>query len=120
MYIFRFPKAADFKFTYEALNNYIERGKGWGERKVGTTVNVERTFGPSIRVVLYDTVIARVYSDGSVEIPETINEYGSQATTKWVEKILQDNGVGRFVYREGGKYVGVAGETFRPAELASV
>lgn len=114
MYIFKFPKAADFKFTFEGLTNYIERGRTIGERKVGTTVTVEQMFGPSVLVRLYDTVIARVYSDGSVEIPEVINEYGSQATGNWVAKVLQDNGVGRPVYREGGEYVGVAGRTFRP------
>lgn len=115
MYIFKFPQAADFTFNFEGLTNYIERGKTLGERKIGTTVTVEQTFGPSILVRLYDTVIARVYSDGSIEIPEIINEYGSQATASWVAKVLQDNGVGRPVYREKGKYTGVAGQTFRPA-----
>lgn len=115
MYIFKFPAAADFAFTYANLNRYVERGVNKDTRKVGTTVQIERTFGPGFRVRLYDTVIATVYSSGTVEIPEEINNHGSQATGNWVAKVLYDNGYHRGVWRTDGKYEGVAGQTFIPA-----
>ena len=115
MYIFKFPQAADFKFTYEGLDTYTKQGRNFWNRKVGTTVEIIRGYGPYFQVKLYDTVIAVINADGSVNIPEVINSHGSQATTQWVSKVLQDNGVGTFVYREKGEYVGVAGKTFRPA-----
>lgn len=115
MYIFTFPKAADFPFTFDGLDEYLKAGRDFWKRKVGTTVTVERSLSQHFIVKLYDTEVAIVGQDGSVTVPLAINDHGSQATTKWVAKVLQDNGLGTFVYREKGEYVGVAGKTFRPA-----
>lgn len=123
MYIFKFPKSADFKFTYANLHAYIVKGRDGHRRKVGTTVEVilgtTRDDEELVMIELYGTRIADVYEDGRVHIHERINNYGSHATTGWVEKTLRDNGFSIWVYREKFKYVGVAGRTFDPAHSAA-
>lgn len=121
MYIFKFPAAADFTFTFDNIRDYIARGRTVGARKVGTTVELEAgTFGGQhvdfYRVWLYSTCIALVYRD-RVDIPVDINHYGSQATGHWVSKVLYDNGIHRGVWRTAGKYEGVAGVSFPIGEL---
>jgi hypothetical protein len=86
-YIFRFP--ADMpELTYDGLTAYI--GDGFASRKIGTTVTAEKSGSGYVRVQLYDTVIALVYFD-RVRFPGP--DHPSQATTAWLARIIQDNGI---------------------------
>lgn len=105
MYIFTPPaKAYDVTFTYEGLDEFLKAGKREGYRKIGTTVEITHWYAGRIEVLLYGTIVATLLSNGTVAIPETINQYPRQATTWWVQRVLQDNKVGGFVGRVDGKY----------------
>lgn len=112
MYIFTPPAAAyDVTFTAEGLQAFLEAGRSKSSRKIGKTVTVILAADVA-QVWLYNTHIGSVYLDGSkVWISPDIDAHGSQATTWWVQKLLQDNQVGGFVCRENGHYA-VAGRTF--------
>lgn len=115
MYIFTVPaKAYDVPFTYEGLTAFVNAGKSGWYRKLGTTLKVQFMV-TGFAVVLYDTVIARVYED-RVEISDAVNNHGSQATTFWIQKVLADNGVGGIVGREKSKY-SQAGKTFKKVSV---
>lgn len=112
MYIFTAPaKAYDIKFTYEALEEFIRKGRSGAARMIGTTLEVSQWYAGRIQIKLYDTIIGEVLSNGNVAVMESINRYGSQATTWWVGKLLQDNGIGGAVYRDKGRYA-VAGKAW--------
>lgn len=104
-YIFKMPAVAyELKFTFEELESYLQKGKAKFTRKVGETLEVRQPFKDTIQVKLYDTVIARIYRDGEVQISESINSYPRQATTAWVQKVLNDNKLPGLVGRVNGKY----------------
>lgn len=112
MYIFNPPaKAFDVSFDYVNLTTFIREGKSDRSRKVGTTVTVERVDFQELEVSLYNTVIATLYSDGTVFIHQEIDSQGSQATTWWVQKVLSDNKIPGLVGRDKGRYA-QAGQTF--------
>jgi hypothetical protein len=112
MYIFTPPaKAYDLSFTYEELDKFIKAGRSGATRMIGTTLEVSQWYGGRIQIKLYDTIIGEVLSNGNVAVMESINQHGSQATTWWVQKLLQDNRCGGFVCRENGKYA-VAGTAY--------
>ena len=116
MYIFTAPaKAYDIPFTYAGITEYIDKGRGENSRMVGSTLELSRPARGVVVVRLYGTAIARLWDDGEVLIHERINQHGSQATTWWVQKVLQDNKVGGWVFREKGKYA-VAGKTYNIAK----
>jgi hypothetical protein len=104
-YIFKMPAVAyELKFTFEELEAYLNKGRDKFRRNVGTTVELYQPFKDTIQVKLYDTVIARIYRDGEVQISENINDYPRQATTAWVQKVISDNGLPGWVSRENFKY----------------
>jgi hypothetical protein len=104
-YIFKMPAVAyELKFTFEELEAYLQKGKAKFRRNVGTTVELYQPFKDTIQVKLYDTVIARIYRDGEVQISENINDYPRQATTEWVQKVISDNKIPGWVGRIKGKY----------------
>lgn len=116
MYIFSAPaKAYDIPFTFQGISDYIDAGRGQNSRMVGTTLELSRPARGVVSVRLYGTAIARLWDDGEVLIHERINNHGSQATTWWVAKVLQDNKIGGSVFREAGKYA-VAGKTYNKAD----
>lgn len=105
MYIFTPPaKAYEIDFTYEGLDAFIKAGRSESGRNIGTTVEVTHYYAGRINVLLYGTIIATLLSNGTVAIPETINQYPRQATTWWVQKVLEHNKVGGLVGRVNGKY----------------
>jgi hypothetical protein len=105
-YIFRPPAAAaDLKFTYEALAAFVQRGRGRGCRKLGSTLEICHLWAGQISVQLYGTVIAELLSNGTVAISEQVNQHGSQATTYWLQKVLADNRISGIVGRQHGKYL---------------
>lgn len=120
MYRFRLPAIAHkIVWTYEGLSKFIDGGQSNTtrkvSRKVGTTVNVYRQIDPAgiarddtppINVRLYDTVIAVVHVDNEVWVPWSVDDFGSQATTAWLQLIVPV-----FVERVDGRY-NVAGRTF--------
>lgn len=113
MYIFTPPaKAYDIPFTYEELDKFIKAGRSEGSRKIGTTVEIRHWWAGQIQIVLYNTIIGEVLSNGIVAVSEQINRHGSQATTWWVQKLLNDNKCGEFVARENFKY-SVAGKAWQ-------
>lgn len=113
-YIFRPPASSyDIKFTFEGLKEYAERGKAGHFRMLGKTLTFT-LYGDAIAATLYETVIAMIFADGRIEIPEAINQHGSQATTYWVQKILTDNKIPGYVARNKGRYP-QAGKTFERA-----
>lgn len=110
-YIFRAPaRSYDVKFTFEGISDYIRKGRSpFRRRMLGQTL--ELRFGArgsdsaGVAVVrLYDTDLAYLNRDGSIEILEAINYHGSQATTYWVQKVLSDNKAPGLVGRDKGKY----------------
>jgi hypothetical protein len=112
MYIFTPPaKAYDIKFTYEELLKFVEAGRSGWHRMIGTTLEVSHAYAGRIQIRLYDTIIGELLSNGNVAVSEQINQYGSQATTWWVQKLLSDNKVGGIVARDKGTYR-VAGKAY--------
>lgn len=112
-YIFKMPAVAyELKFTFEELESYLQKGKAKFSRMVGSTLEVRQPFTDTIHVKLYDTVIARIYRDGEVQISENINSFPRQATTEWVQKVISDNGLPGLVGRVNHKYA-VAGKFFK-------
>ncbi|UDL16710.1 hypothetical protein SEA_ATUIN_317 [Arthrobacter phage Atuin] len=112
-YIFKMPAVAyELPFTFESLESYLQKGKAKISRKVGETVEIRQPFKDTIQVKLYDTVIARIYRDGELQISESVNEYPRLATTAWVQKVLSDNKVGGWVARKDFKYA-QAGKFFQ-------
>lgn len=113
MYIFTAPaKAYEVPFTYEGLDAFLKAGRGSeAVRMIGKTLEVSKWYAGRIQIKLYDTIIGEVLSNGTVAVMEAINYHGSQATTWWVSKLLQDNKCGEFVYREKGQYA-VAGKAY--------
>lgn len=110
MYQFRMPAAAyDIPFTFEGLEAFWN---GKGNANIGTTVEVTHYLKDTFAIRLYDTVIARIYKDGEVQISENINDYPRGATTAWVQKVLTDNNIGGMVGRTAGKYP-QAGKTYQ-------
>lgn len=108
MYQFRMPAAAyDIRFTFEGLERFYASNTAM----IGTTVEITHNLQNVYNVKLYDTVIARIYSDGEVQISEAINDYPRGATTAWVQKVLTDNNIGGMVGRIDGKYP-QAGKTY--------
>jgi hypothetical protein len=104
-YIFRPPAAAaDLKFTYEALAAFVQRGRSGSSRKLGSTLEITHHYAGQISVLLYGTKIAELLSNGTVAIPDHVNEYGSQATTYWLQKVLTDNRISGLVGRQHGRY----------------
>lgn len=109
-YIFKLPAVAyEVPFSFEGLSTFIEAGRTKHTRKLGTTVTVFRR-DDKIEVWLYQTLIGTVSAD-EVWISPAIDSHGSQATTRWVQKLLNDNRVGGFVCRENGRYA-VAGQRY--------
>jgi hypothetical protein len=112
MYIFTAPaKAYDVPFTYEGLQEFLKAGRNEAYRKIGTTLEVSQWYAGRIQIKLYDTIIGELLSNGNVAVMDAINSHGSQATTWWVQKMLNDNKCGGFVYRDKGKYA-VAGQAY--------
>jgi hypothetical protein len=112
-YIFKMPAVAyELPFTFEELESYLQKGKAKYSRNVGTTLEVVQPFTDTIQIKLYDTVIARIYRDGEVQISESINSFPRQATTAWVQKVLSDNKLPGLVGRVNGKYA-QAGKFFQ-------
>lgn len=104
-YIFTPPAAAyDLKLTYDGIDEYIQKGRNEGFRKVGTTVELTHWHAGRINVILYGTIIATLLSNGTVAISEQIDSYPRQATTWWVQKVLSDNKIPGLVGRVKGKY----------------
>lgn len=109
-YIFKAPaRSYDMKFTFDGLQDYVNKGRNETRRKLGTTLEIRAGFRSEkfsdVAVVrLYDTDLAYVNRDGSVEILEAVNFHGSQATTYWLQKIISDNGAPGLVARVKGKY----------------
>lgn len=111
MYIFRPPaRSYDVKFTFEGLQDYINRGRSGSFRMLGTTLELRTGFSNeteepvSVVLRLYQTDIAYIRKGGIVEVMETVNFHGSQATTYWLQKAISDNGAPGLVGRENGKY----------------
>lgn len=110
MYIFRAPAASyDLKLTFEGISDYVRKGRSATRRKLGTTIELRAglladAFKDVAVVRLYDTDIAYVNRDGSIEILEAVNYHGSQATTYWIQKVISDNGAPGYVARERGQY----------------
>jgi hypothetical protein len=116
MYIFKFPaKVYEMKLTFAGISEFIDKGHSANTRMLGTTVELARPARDKVRVQLYGTTIASLWDDGEVLIHERINQYGSQATTAWVQRILSDNNIGGLVARVDGRYA-VAGQTFNIAD----
>lgn len=116
MYIFRLPaKAYETPFTFAGISEFIDKGRGKNTRMLGTTLELSRPARGVVVVRLYGTAIARLWDDGEVLIHERINEHGSQATTRWVQKVLNDNKIGGIVDRKDGKYW-CAGNTYNIAD----
>lgn len=98
-FIFRFP--ADMpELSYRPLD--AEIGKLCSQPncrscvlEIGTTVKVRR-LPLALEFRLYDTVIAYIYP-GCVEFSKTDDPH--QATTEWLTRIVQDNGIGYGVGR---------------------
>lgn len=109
-YIFRPPaRSYDEKLTFEGISDYIRKGRNKTRRMLGTTLELRAGFRSEhfadVAVVrLYQTDIAYVNRDGSIEIMEAVNSHGSQATTYWLQKVLQDNGAPGLVARDKGTY----------------
>lgn len=117
-YIFKMPAVAyELKFRFEELESYLQKGKAKYSRNVGTTLELVQPFKDTINVKLYDTVIARIYRDGEVQISDNVNSYPRQATTAWLQKVLSDNGIPGLVGRENGKYA-QAGKWFTRKEYS--
>lgn len=113
MYIFTAPaKAYEIQFTYEGLDEFIKAGRSEGSRKIGTTVEIRHWWAGQIQIVLYNTIIGEVLSNGNVAVTEAINRHGSQATTWWVQKLLSDNKISGLVGRDNGTYA-VAGKAWK-------
>ena len=109
-YIFRPPaKSYDLKLTFEGISEYVRKGRNDTRRMLGTTISLRsgfksEAFSDVAVVRLYDTDIAYVNRDGSIEILEAVNSHGSQATTYWIQKVLRDNGAPGLVGRVKGRY----------------
>lgn len=109
-YIFRPPaRSYELKFNFAGLMEYVEKGRHDTRRRLGTTLEIRAGFRSEkfadVAVVrLYDTDLAYINRDGTIEVLEAVNQHGSQATTYWLQKILQDNGAPGLVGREKGRY----------------
>ena len=105
MYIFTPPaKAFELNFTYDGIWDFITAGRNGWSRKVGTTITAEYAGRDAVAVRLYDTIIAYIWPDGTVRIPQNVNNFGSHATTWWLQKVLTDNSIPGFLGRENGTY----------------
>lgn len=112
--IFRFPKVTP-RLTYDGIAEYIEKGVDGRERKVGTTVQLEKhegEGGPFVDVMLYGTTIATIYPTGHLEVWGNVDRNPTHATTMWLQRVMDDNGVDITVSRIGGKYP-VAGRVYK-------
>lgn len=109
-YIFRLPaKAYEVPLTFEGISDYIRKGRNETRRMLGTTVELRagfksEAFADVAVVRLYSTDLAYINKDGSIEILEAVNCHGSQATTRWLQKILNDNKAPGLVGRVKGSY----------------
>lgn len=109
-YIFKPPaQSYDIKFTFEGISEFIAKGRNETRRKLGSTLELRagfrsEAFSDVAVVRLYDTDLAYINRDGSIEVLEAVNRHGSQATTYWLQKILTDNHAPGLVARLKGKY----------------
>jgi len=88
VYIFRLPaKAHEIDWTYEGLRTFLLRGTTPDRRKIGTTVAVEQGGFDTLRVRLYDTVIAYVSPDNEIHVPVWVNQHITHATREWLTLI---------------------------------
>lgn len=115
-YIFRAPKNVP-PMTYDGLRDYIEQGRGKNRvsRKIGTRAEVEKvdtTAGDAITFSLYDHVLVTLYPTGHVEVWNTVDNRGSQATTWWLQRIFDDNRIDLHIGRIAGKYP-VSGKVYQ-------
>ena len=118
-YIFTPPALAyTLPFRFAELSAFIRKGHsldGWFYcRKVGTTVTVLLVGSGAeefVRVKLYDTVIATIAQNGTVEIMCEVNDHQTLATTYWAQKTITDNGHRAVVGRQNYAYA-VAGQVF--------
>lgn len=104
-YIFTYP-AGTPPMTFEELsarlnavcNHYRNPRCTSCTARIGTTITLRwhTADRSSLAVILYETTIAVLTSDETVRFP---NDDPHRATSMWIEKIVQDNGIGQYVGR---------------------
>jgi hypothetical protein len=101
-YIFRFP-ADTPELSFDVLSQLVHEacGKFWRcsscHLKIGTTVTVRwNTPADALIFRLYETDLAWIYPD---RVAFCSTDHPSQATTEWLSRICQDNGIGYGVGR---------------------
>lgn len=111
-YIFRMP-AGTPPLTYPMLRGLAERARG-----IGCTVTLQHYSDcpPYVQFDLYRTTLARIYPD-HVEFAEHGDQH--KATTAWLTKIVQDNGIGSQCYHERFVLYAYGSNSGKPLEGAT-